>query len=383
MWVGAPLPPPFRGVSGGTALPLLLPPCRRERCCRRGVSGVDRTAATDVTRAVVLPEMELELEASKVQPESHAMQLVSESRRGSIDFQVEKRADLCEMKRSASQPTLRGKTSPVTRLQIEVKPAGSTNSAEEADASTQAVTLENGTPALQPPPLTPSAVSKPLEPPRSRAMCFDFDLTLIPRHTGGMPAPGQCLAPGKYLRDLRVHLAELVRADFDLFIVTRGDVRAVRAALSCCHDSADPGTGLESWFRSIYGASETDGCPITRRAESFTEQDMRHIQSVATPEAWARLSNGRPEADTHVLGEAVLEETRDTEYGEATDRSARGAAMVGRENAALACVSFHCTLRCPRRPALWWHMCTELSPQTCCVALAATSAGGPGKSAIS
>lgn len=305
--------------------------------------------------------MELE-----VQSDSHAMRLGAQSRSASIgDFQVEKKADLSDMKRSASQPTLRGHTSPVTRLQIEVKTAGSTNSAEEAEASTLIATPENGVPAPQPPLITPSAVSKPLGPPRTRAMCFDFDLTLIPRHTGGMPAPGQALAPGKYLRDLRAHLAGLVRADFDLYIITRGDVRAVRAALSCCHDSGDPGTGLESWFRSIYGASETDGCPITRRAESFTEQDMHHIQSVAPPDAWARLANGRPDAATQVLapvvGEAVLEETRDAEYGKATDRSASGGAMVGRENAALACVlplylasSSSCARLSP--------VCTKVSP---------------------
>jgi hypothetical protein len=289
-------------------------------------------------------ELELQLEAPEVQEGSYAAQhLAGQSRSASIDFQVEKAPDLYEVKRSASQPTLRGATSPVTRLQIEVKPAGSPAAAWlSTTTEAEGATLGNDCSAPQPPPCTPRgsrAGSKLLDPPGSRAMCFDFDLTLIPRHTGGMPRPGQPLAPGQYLRDLRAHLVGLVRADFDLYIVTRGDVRAVRAALGCCHDSAAP-AGLDSWFRAIYGANETDGLPITRRVESFTEQDMRRIQSVASPDAWARLSNGRAEAASAPAPNrgGVQEQTPNAEHSVVTDGSERGWALVGRENTALACV---------------------------------------------
>ena len=245
-------------------------------------------------------ELQLQLEAPELQEGTYAAQrLAAQSHSASVDFEVEKAADLYELKRSASQPTLHGATSPVTRLQIEVKPAGSP-AAAQLPTTTEAEGAALGNDGIDPqaPPCTPRgsrAGSKILDPPGKRAMCFDFDLTLIPRHTGGMPAPGQPLAPGKYLRDLRVHLAGLRRAGFDLYIVTRGDVRAVREALGCCRDSAGC-VGLDAWFRAIYGASETDGLPITKRAESFTEQDMRRIQSVAPPDVWARLSNGSAEA---------------------------------------------------------------------------------------
>ena len=128
-------------------------------------------------------ELELQLEAPEVQEGSYAAQhLAGQSRSASIDFQVEKAADLYELKRSASQPTLRGATSPVTRLQIEVKPAGSPAAAWlSTTTEAEGATLGNDCSAPQPPPCTPRgsrAGSKLLDPPGSRAMCFDFDLTL-------------------------------------------------------------------------------------------------------------------------------------------------------------------------------------------------------------
>jgi|EP01046_Picozoa_sp_COSAG06_P003472 hypothetical protein len=269
----------------------------------------------------------------------------------SSEFTVEKAADLRDIRRSASQPTLRGKTSPVTRLQIDVKPApASTQHAVTATAAAAAAVEAVEVPqtaaavaAVVPqPPCTPRGSRAKGEPTlpsaRSRAMVFDFDLTLIPRHTGGMPAPDQALAPGRYLRDLRAHLADLVRADFDLFIVTRGDVRMVRAALSRCRDAADPGCGLASWFRGMYGADEAGGAPpITRRADSFTEEDMRRIQSVAPPELWARLSLGRAQvAVPRITPPPEADLAQEQLYSAAAGGSTDGRALVGRENAALA-----------------------------------------------
>lgn len=264
----------------------------------------------------------------------------------SSEFWVEKAADLRELRRSASLPTLRGNTSPVTRLEIESKPTPAcVPLASPADAL---VAMDMGAAAAEghlaagatfvprPPPCTPRGsrtTGQPVLPVRSRAMVFDFDLTLIPCHTGGMPVPGQELASEQYLRDLRIHLADLVRADFDLFIVTRGDVHAVRAALGRCSDTSDPGCGLESWFRGVYGADQTHGdLPITRRAESFTGEDMRRIQSIASPEAWARLSRGKA---------AVAPPPKDNEqlYDAASSSPTDGQVLVGRENTALACAS--------------------------------------------
>lgn len=293
-------------------------------------------------------------------------------------LEVEKAAELKGFKRSASLPAMYGSgTSPVARLEIEAKPPATEREAALADiaavpgppfiaAPAAAVADDDAGAMLHPLPCTPrggrspaggaelapaaaavvpappAPAAAPLPPARSRAMALDFDLTLIPRHTGGMPAPGQPLAPGKYLHDLRAHLSDLVQADFDLFIVTRGDVRAVRAALTASRDPADPDLngGLASWFRGIYGADEARGAspPISKRGDSFTLEDMRQIKSIAPSEVWARLSPDSPskgrrggEEDATAAAEADV----NGEYRvEAEDGDGR--ALVGRENANLA-----------------------------------------------